>query len=172
MTRLDVIWDRYKPDSLKSYARQCRGVGQSLRVVANTTLPRNWKSFLRVDSNKAGLFKFLASAIATASVPEGKLLLTTDEERVLSNPPSELSQLHPCNHEEADYRMMLHAVHALQRDYAKVMILVTDTDVVVLTIATASVLPGCELWVAFGHGSNFRYISAHDIADQLGTEWS
>lgn len=52
------------------------------------------------------------------------------------------------------------------------MILVTDTDVVVLTIATASVLPGCELWVAFGHGSQFRYISAHDIADQLSTEWS
>ena len=97
------------------------------------------------------------------------MLLTTNEERVLSNPQSEVPELQPCNHEEADYRMMMHAIHALHGYYEKTMILALDTDVLVLAIAIASILPGCELWRAFGHGSNFRYISAYGIANQLGT---
>ena len=36
------------------------------------------------------------------------------------------------------------------------MIHATDTDVVVLAIAVSSVLHGCEIWVAFGHGSTIR----------------
>ena len=62
-------------------------------------------------------------------------------------------------------------MHALHGDYKKAMILASDIEVhvLLLAIATASILPGCELWLAFGHGSNFRYISAHGIADKLGT---
>ena len=60
-------------------------------------------------------------------------------------------------------------MHALHGDYKKAMILASDIEVHVLAIATASILPGCELWLAFGHGSNFRYISAYGIANQLGT---
>ena len=56
--RVDVVWD-----CLKAHTRQCRGTGNALRVSERTRLPQNWKSFLRVDSNKAELFQFLASAI-------------------------------------------------------------------------------------------------------------
>ncbi len=34
----------------------------------------------------------------------------------------------------------------------------TDIDVLVLAVAVASVLDGCELWLAFGHGVKFRNI--------------
>ena len=33
-------------------------------------------------------------------------------------------------------------------------------------------LDGCEIWLAFGHGGNFRYIAVHTIATVLGHERS
>ncbi len=53
---IDVVWDSYAADSLKARIRQCRGTGSSLRVTEKTRIPKNWKSCLRVDSNKAELF--------------------------------------------------------------------------------------------------------------------
>ena len=50
------------------------------------------------------------------------------------------------------------------------MVHATDTDVLVLAIATASVLEGSEIWLAFGHAKNFRYIAAHSIATVLGDD--
>lgn len=52
------------------------------------------------------------------------------------------------------------------------MIHATDTDVLVIAIATASHLSNAEIWLAFGHADNFRYISAHIIAERLGHELS
>ena len=49
----------------------------------------------------------------------------------------------------------------------KICIHATDTDVLVLAIA--SKLSTIELWLAFGHGNHFCYISAHDIAHKLGS---
>ena len=48
------------------------------------------------------------------------------------------------------------------------MIHATDTDVLILAITASSDLPGCEVWLAFGHGTKFWYIAVHDIASQLG----
>ena len=53
----------------------------------------------------------------------------------------------------------------------KIMVHATDTDVLVLAIATASVLERCEIWLAFGHNKNFRYIAAHTITAELGDDW-
>ncbi len=92
-------------------------------------------------------------------------MITTQDEHVVSQPATgDISQLHPCTHEEADTRIMLHVAHAYQSGYQKCLIHATDTDIVVLSIATAKEIPGLELWVAFGHGNNFRFISSHGIA--------
>ena len=79
-----------------------------------------------------------------------------------------MSGLQPCTHEEADYQIMLHCAHAHQHGLMKIMIHATDTDVLVLAIATATVLQGCEIWLAFGHGSKFWYIAVHTIAAIFG----
>ena len=68
--------------------------------------------------------------------------------------------------------MLLHAWHAYQRGYRSVVISAMDTDVVELAIAMASVMNGCQLWLAFGHGKNFRHIAAHTIATHIGPERS
>ena len=64
---------------------------------------------------------------------------------------------------------MLHCAHAYHHGMKKIMVHVTDTDV--LTIATARTLEGCEIWLAFGHSENFRYIAAHTIGAELGGDW-
>ena len=82
-----------------------------------------------------------------------------------------MSELQPCTHEEADHRVMLHCAHAHQQGLKKIMVHATDTDVLVLAIATARALEGCEIWLAFGHSKNFRYIAANTIAAELGDDW-
>ena len=167
-----MLWDSYTADSLNAHVRQCRGVGNLLRVSEKTRIPQNWKTFLRVDSNKTEFFKFLASAIESCKVPDGKVLVTTKGKSVAATATLDASNLHPCTHEEADYRMMLHCAHAHQSGLRKIMVHATDTDVLVLTITTVRVLDGCEIWLAFGHGRIFRYIAVHTIAAVLGHERS
>ena len=109
---LDFVWEVYKAGSLKSSIRERRGMGEARIVAASTRLLPNWQTFLRVDSNKTGLFSFLASALKAFHPPEGKVVLTTCQEAVISNTERDVSQLAPCAQEEADGRMLLHAAHA------------------------------------------------------------
>jgi len=124
-----------------------------------------------VDSNKEGLFQFLAIAIQEFQTPVGKTAISTHGESVVSSPVLDLSALR-CTHEEADSRLLFHAAHAIQNGLSNVMIHATDTDVVVLAIAVSSTLHGSAIWVAFGHGNKLRYIPCHTIATLLGSDSS
>ena len=81
--RINVIWDVYMPDSLKSSTQEKRGKGTRRRVTALTAIPRNWKDFLRVDGNKKELFSFLSQQITSAPTAVGKKLYAIDGEKVL-----------------------------------------------------------------------------------------
>ncbi|XP_071853660.1 uncharacterized protein [Apostichopus japonicus] len=98
----------------------------------------------------------------------GKIVITTNGPEVLCIPPQDTSNLSPCDHEEADTRMILHLSHAFHEGFQNILIRTVDTDVVVLTIAAVSKLGIQESWVAFGTGKNFRYIPVHEIAASLG----
>ena len=84
VSRLDLVWDRYIADSLKDSARSKRGKGVRRRVVGAAAIPGNWQNFLRVDTNKTELFKFLSQAIFTWFDQDDKQLVNTDGEAVLS----------------------------------------------------------------------------------------
>ncbi len=104
-----IVWDVYKADSLKSSLRAQRGTGTALHITHNTRIPVNWKTFLRVESNKQVLFHFLASSLHACIIPQGKKLVTTFGEHVKCFPDEHLVHLQPCTHEEANSRLMLHA---------------------------------------------------------------
>ena len=77
--------------------------------------------------------------------------MITDSESILSKPllhdPNSLS---PCNHEEADSQMLLHANYAALRVHHKILIRTVDTDVVVMAVSVAETLGSeSELWLAF-----------------------
>ncbi|KAG7163709.1 hypothetical protein Hamer_G002941 [Homarus americanus] len=108
-------------------------------------------------------------------VKESKQLVVTDKKQVLTVPPrKDTANLAPCNHEEADTRMRVHAADALECGHRRILIRTVDTDVVILAVALANerseVLD--ELWFTFGTGKNRRYIAAHQIAKALGPEKS
>ena len=56
--RIDVVFDVYLEDSLKSTARLHHGQGSRKPVRDNYKVPSNWKSFLRHSENKTELFAF------------------------------------------------------------------------------------------------------------------
>jgi hypothetical protein len=169
---LDLVWDRYSVDSLKGTVRAKRGKGIRRRVVGSASIPGNWASFLRVDDNKTELFSFLSGALHDAFQFAEKQLIITDGDAVLSKPPLvDTTRLAPCNHEEADNRLMLHAAHAAHAGHSKIIIRTVDTDVVVLAVALARTLgKDNEMWVSFGTGKSFRFLAAHEIAQALGPE--
>ena len=71
VSRVDLVWDTYKDDSLKGTATAKHGKGVRRHVVGQAALPGNWQNFLRIDSNKRELFSFL-SKIRKLSSPVGR----------------------------------------------------------------------------------------------------
>ena len=86
--------------------------------------------------------------------------------------PREVSGLAPCFHEEADTRIILHLEDAVKQGYTKILIRTVDTDDLVMAVTAAQRLDIAELWIVFGVGKNFRYLSAHQIANTREPELS
>ena len=80
---------------------------------------------------------------------------------------ADLSNVVPCSHEEADTRLFLHASDAVRKGYKKLSLRTVDTDTVILAISTYSEINPDELWLAFGTGSNFRYIPIHKVVANM-----
>ena len=171
MSRLDLAWDNYVVDCLKVTARAKRGKGVRRRVVDSAPISANWQNFLRVDLNKKELFSFLSKALVQSFKQDKKELVVTDGDQVVCVPPQQDAHLlAPCNHEEADSRMMLHVDHAAQHDHHHILVRTVDTDVVVLAVMVAETLPADnEVWIAFGTGKHLRYLAAHQMAACLGS---
>ena len=79
-----------------------------------------------------------------------------------------MSNLAPCTHEEADTRLMIHALDALLRGHRCIKIRTNDTDVIVLGLSVVSTLPGDEFWITYGLGKNVQHMPAHVVASSLG----
>ena len=95
--------------------------------------------------------------------------MVTDGNQVVCVPPQQDAHLlAPCNHEEADSRMMLHVAHAAQHDHHHILVCTVDTDVVVLAVMVAETLPADnEVWITFGSGKHLRYLAAWDQQSHL-----
>ena len=92
--RLDIVWDEYIHDSLKSMTRSKRGKGVRRRVEPNNRIPGNWNAFLRVDENKAELFWFLADLSIGLKVG-GKQVISTRGHGVVCNSDIDICNLSP-----------------------------------------------------------------------------
>ena len=166
--RLDIVWDRYITDSLKSETRSKRGKRIRRRVEPQSAVPGNWQEFLRIDDNKTELFFFVASNVA--EIETNKHLITTQGNGVRSSNHEDVLTLVPCTHEEVDTRIFMHLKDAVRHGYSNASIRTVDTDAVVLAITSVNRLNLSELWVAFGIGKSFRFIAAHEIANTLGPD--
>ncbi|KAG7164269.1 hypothetical protein Hamer_G003415, partial [Homarus americanus] len=153
-SQLDLLFDRYVADLLKCTARANRRQGVLKRV-----------NFLRVDSNKTELFKFLSDALLTWFDKEDKQLVITDGQTVLSKPvfPELASIAHAITKMQTVACCSQHGQH-------KILIRTVDTDFVVLAVSVVQGMHQDELWLAFDTGKSFRYLGAHEMTACLGPE--
>ena len=101
---------------------------------------------------------------------EGKKIFSTLGASILSSDDTDVGSLAPYSHEEADSRMMIHVSDASFNGHQHIKIRTNDTDVLVLAICIASLLPIDELWVSIGSSRNLTYLPAHTIAASLGQD--
>lgn len=154
--RVDLVFDIYKNNSLKSQTRENRGKGARVVVRENTPIPNDFHKFLRNDENKNELFQMLADHMVTI---KNLNVVSTKMNDVVSNTEQDLTEMHPCNHEEADTRVIVHVQHGCNNGNQKIMIVTVDTDVVIIALFHFFSLNLEELWIEMGAGKNKRYVS-------------
>ena len=168
--RIDIVWDQYWPNSIKSSTRQNRGTGVRTKVSPHTKMPKNMKNFLLVSENKTELFDYISQVVEEHNFPEGKSVFITKGQEVISKNTDHEMEI--CTHEEADTRIMVHILHAIQQGAKKIIVRTVDTDVLVILIGQFFYLQHLcsliDLWIAFGVGKNYCFYSINHIALYLG----
>lgn len=110
--RVDIVWDSYHDDSLKSSVRMKQGSGIRRRMNADATLPRNWPEFLQDTQNKTELFHFLSENVKLIK-EDGKVVIATQGTDIVTssdNSEDQKCRMSPCSHEEADTRLIASAL--------------------------------------------------------------
>ena len=129
--RIDVLFDRYDvPTSIKMVERTRRNptMGHRVQIInENTPLPKKWDKYLSNPQNKMDQTSFLSESwisMACSRLHVGQIFITSGGyhevrqcQMVKYNPDTgsmaatDVIDLQS-NHEEADTRLVLHAVHA------------------------------------------------------------
>lgn len=169
-TRVDIVWDQYHTLTIKGNTREKRGTGTRQRISGTAKIPGNWQNFLANIDNKKELFSFLSKKIAEEYFPDDKNVYITAGDQVhhVGNSPP----MNQCNHEEADTRVLVHLLHALQSSPLG-MVYTGDTDVVVILLTNfhhiKALNPDAEIWISFKAGKTTKMISLNTIATNLGS---
>ena len=95
------------------------------KVSSHAKLPRNWMDFLLDQNNKMELFTLLTSKVIEFVCPPSKVVYVTSGERAGSDMTN-------CNHKEADTRVVVHILNALEQGMKSVNVRTVDTDVVII----------------------------------------
>ena len=134
--RVDIVFDTYKDQSLKASTRVKRGKGIRRKVLDKSVAPTNWRNFLHLDQNKIELFLYLSTTIIQHGDRGDVIMICAyDDTYISSSNKLDLSNLTPCNHEEADTRVFLHVKDMTKQGHRKMVIRTVDTDVLVLAVS-------------------------------------
>ncbi|MCG7875887.1 MAG: hypothetical protein N0C90_06120 [Candidatus Thiodiazotropha endolucinida] len=182
VAQLHIVFDRYLKDSIKGQTRQKRIAacqGNIHRVRPDIRIPANWKQFLGNEENKTSLAEYYCSYMC-----DNNALLTVDqtltssggqgEETVYADHTSvsDLPDLRS-NQEEADTRIIMHAVEAARKGAETIVVSSPDTDVLVLLLHHRTQIEAECIYFLTGragmHASLTRYIPVHDIHHTTAT---
>lgn len=169
--RIDIVFDRYYDNSVKSATRQKRAKGAKpvRRPIENGTvpLPQDWGSFLAMSENKADLERFLSEE--TMKQGHGTKTIVAaggfvDEEQVEATSPDVDTDKLRARHEEADTRVILHCVK-IEAD--SIVVQARDTDILVLLLAHFSKMSCTKLWLKAGTAKRRKYVPVHSIVENM-----
>ena len=166
--RIDIVFDRYDTNSLKTETRLLRGTGQKIMVTPTTRIPVQFKKFLAVNENKQELFRLLAKDLAQLQLDGKTIVCTFDEDVVTSSLDLNISEISPCTQEEADGRLLLHVKHAVSNSITKVAVKTVDSDVVVIALSCYHKITNIqELWIEYGKGKDKRHLPIHKLSPKM-----
>ena len=150
---MGVVFDVYRKNSIKDI--ECSKRGSFDATQFDLILPghkiQQWGKFVKGSKNKASLIRFLCNEWKNEKYRQklnGKsLYLAYDEEcwRVTSQKVEEISVL-KSDHEEADTRLLLHALHASTEGCStegcsEVLLVCEDTDVMIIALSGCKSIP-------------------------------
>ena len=104
--KTELMWSM--THTWKNPSREWHGKKEG-QVTSSSLVPSNWKGFLRVDENKAELFRFLSSEIFKLS--DGEIISTVDDTVTFQMCPTD------------DTRLFLHVKDMATKGVSRVMIL-------------------------------------------------
>jgi hypothetical protein len=169
--RIDIVFDRYYPSSIKAGKRKKRAQGTTpiRRVIEhrNVPLPSNWNNFIALSDNKADLARFLSEQLIILA-PDDKIIVVAggfnQEEMVASSDHDVDTKRLEAKHEEGDTRIIL---HCMEIDSDVIVVQARDTDVFILLLANFHWMPCRQLWIKAGTMKRRRYIPIHSLIDNL-----
>ena len=172
-TEVHVVFDRYDiPNSLKEGTRQKR-TGTSRAVVYKITVDAvidkiTMKDLLSCSQNKETLAIFLAAQLIECKKDSQTTYVVTSKADCMASNSLPIQHLRS-EQEEADTRMLLHALDATQRGATSITIQSPDTDVLVLTLWVYKRL--CpDTTVIVGTGGKRRSIPLGPLYEAVGEE--
>lgn len=184
-----LVFERYDvPLSIKQHERECRTGGESTPryvIDGQRTVP-NYRKFLKNTTNKLALSNFLCNYLTVAiqlQLEENQsltlaggfdngLLVKVIDHRGIQELPELFS-----THEEADTRLLLHAIH-LARSHSRIIVRCDDTNVLVLLIyyCGEGMFGDTKVYMNAGHCTKTtnrqRFISVNKIASEIGQDMS
>ena len=106
--------------------------------------------------------------------PEEKEVVITSGTAAISHGSNRA--MPPCNHDEADTRLVTHLQETLMNVHTNFYVRTVDTDVVAILIGKfhhfVSFCQSLNIWVAFGASKYFTYYHINAICQKLGIERS
>ena len=177
--RIDMVFDRYFERSLKQGTRAGRGQGsQYLFEGDSTEIPFNMAdSFLKHDYNKNKLYEYLGTKLLEIHQGDKILVATYQNTSLISHLTClELDQpvsVRPCESEEADQRIVRHALNLVYNGYKNILVRTIDTDVLVLLISHISQvqLNDAEIYEIYAYLINSdKYYNIKAIIQELGSD--
>ena len=135
--RCDVVADRYFTGSLKEGTRKKRGdTGSTMQFTGETRFPSSFSDFLSNSENKNNLGQFLARKMIDLHNDSPCKFVVTFNDTILTNDTNLASQsdIKFCTAEEADPRLIRHAMNQAVNGIKCITIETVDSDVLVLSI--------------------------------------
>ncbi|KAL4238796.1 hypothetical protein ACF0H5_003503 [Mactra antiquata] len=177
-TRVDFVFDSYVETSVKQSERIRRYTTKSIEICSineDTPLPANMDTFWSSNSNKCK-FQTLLRKYITCNASNCKFQVVvsgTMQSRsklfctsIMEGECKAFPEL-DIDIEEADVRLIPHALHATRQGLERCVLLSGDTDVMVLGLHFFKVLESSglkELWIRLGNGNSTRLVPLHIIA--------
>ena len=183
-SRIDFIFDTYVEGSVKDSERQrrlrCSPIDLNV-ICEETPLPVSMDSFWASSANKSKLQGLLRNYVLAHPRPMTDIVLSgigfpsnIDPSQGIFNEsdPTPVPHL-DLDIEEADVRIIPHALDATNCGAKRVVLLSNDTDVVVPGLHHWSIMNAHglnELWIKAGVATTTRYIPLHTLATRMGPE--